>query len=126
MAAHEEESPSVWERGASTRAVNATSPTAKTSAAITAGGTPIRARISTTCANADIRLVDRSANEEAMMQAERNDLDAALAEIRKVRETAERLANGDYPTDANHIRVLAGMIRQLAEQVERLASAAGR
>jgi hypothetical protein len=69
--------------------------------------------------------VDRSVSEEALMQAERDNAAAALAEIRKVRATAERLANGDYPTDANHVRVLAGMIRQLAEQVERLASAAG-
>jgi hypothetical protein len=61
-----------------------------------------------------------------MMQAEQNDPEAALAEIRKVRETAERLANGDYPTDADHVRVLAGMIHQLAEQVERLASASVR
>jgi hypothetical protein len=55
------------------------------------------------------------------MQPERNDPQAALAEIRKVRETAERLANGDYPADADHVRVLAGMIHQLAEQLERLA-----
>jgi hypothetical protein len=60
------------------------------------------------------------------MQAERNDPDAALTEIRKVRETAERLANGDYPADADHVRVLAGMIHQLAEHVERLASASAR
>jgi hypothetical protein len=44
------------------------------------------------------------------------------AEARKTKETAERLANGDYPEGADHIRVLAGMISQLAEQVERLAS----
>lgn len=57
------------------------------------------------------------------MQVERNDPDAALTEIRKVRQTAERLANGDYPDDADHVRVLAGLIKQLAEQVERLAPA---
>ena len=44
------------------------------------------------------------------------------AEARKTKETAERLANGDYPASADHVRVLAGMISQLAEQVERLAS----
>jgi hypothetical protein len=44
------------------------------------------------------------------------------AEARKTKETAGRLANGDYPEGADHIRVLAGMIGQLAEQVERLAS----
>jgi hypothetical protein len=60
------------------------------------------------------------------MQPERNDPQAALAEIRKVRETAERLANGDYPADADHVRVLAGMIHQLAEQLERLAAGTAR
>ena len=45
----------------------------------------------------------------------------ALLEIRKTKETASRLANGEYPEDADHVRVLAGMIQQLAEQVERLA-----
>ena len=47
--------------------------------------------------------------------------DAALAEVAKVKETAGKLADGDYPEDADHVRVLAGMIHQLAEQVERLA-----
>jgi hypothetical protein len=74
-------------------------------------------------ANADIRRAALWGSEGVSMQVERNDPHAALAEIRKVRETAERLANGDYPADADHIRVLAGMIHQLAEQVERLASA---
>jgi hypothetical protein len=46
---------------------------------------------------------------------------AVVDEIRKTRDTAARLANGDYPEDADHIRVLAGMIQELAEQVERLA-----
>lgn len=50
---------------------------------------------------------------------------ATGAEAKKIKETAERLANGDYPEDADHIRVLAGMIHQLAEQVERLASDPG-
>jgi hypothetical protein len=45
----------------------------------------------------------------------------ALLEIRKAKETASRLANGEYPEDADHVRVLAGMIQHLAEQVERLA-----
>ncbi|HYJ61467.1 MAG TPA: hypothetical protein VE032_08400 [Actinomycetota bacterium] len=47
--------------------------------------------------------------------------DGAIAEIRKVKETADRLANGNYPEGADHERVLAGMIAMLAEQVERLA-----
>jgi hypothetical protein len=46
---------------------------------------------------------------------------AALDEVRKTRDTAARLANGDSSEDADHIRVLAGMIQKLAEQVERLA-----
>jgi len=44
----------------------------------------------------------------------------AILEIRKTRETASRLANGEYPKDADHIRVLAGLIQQLAQQTERL------
>jgi hypothetical protein len=48
----------------------------------------------------------------------------AMAEVAKVRETAQRLADGDYPEEADHIRVLAGMIGQLAEQVERLGQEA--
>jgi hypothetical protein len=56
-----------------------------------------------------------------MQTADRtNDRAGALAEVAKVRDTAEKLANGDYPEQADHIRVLAGLIGQLAEQVERL------
>jgi hypothetical protein len=47
---------------------------------------------------------------------------AIVAEAGKTKETADRLANGDYPEDADHIRVLAGMVRQLAEQVEGLGA----
>ena len=47
---------------------------------------------------------------------------AAVEEVRKTKDTAARLANGDYTEDADHIRVLAGMIQKLAEQVERLAA----
>jgi cytochrome c556 len=50
---------------------------------------------------------------------------AALDEVRKTRETAARLANGEYPEEADHIRVLAGMIQKLAEQIERLADSGG-
>jgi hypothetical protein len=46
--------------------------------------------------------------------------EAALAEVRKVKETAERLANGETPDEADQTRVLAGLVFQLAEQVERL------
>ena len=48
--------------------------------------------------------------------------DAIIAEARKTKETAERMANGEGPpTEADDIRVLAGMVHQIAEQVERLA-----
>jgi hypothetical protein len=48
--------------------------------------------------------------------------DAIIAEARKTKETAERMANGDGPpSEADDIRVLAGMVHQVAEQVERLA-----
>jgi hypothetical protein len=43
-----------------------------------------------------------------MQTADRtNDRAGALAEVAKVRDTAEKLANGDYPEQADHIRVLA-------------------
>jgi hypothetical protein len=45
-----------------------------------------------------------------------------LEEVAKVKETAERLANGDYPDEADHNRALAGLVHLLAEQVERLAT----
>ena len=49
-------------------------------------------------------------------------VDAIIAEARKTKETAERMANGDGPPgEADDIRVLAGMVHQIAEQVERLA-----
>jgi hypothetical protein len=48
------------------------------------------------------------------------DIRAVVEEARKTKETADRLANGDYPAEADHIRVLAGMVRQLAEQIERM------
>jgi hypothetical protein len=50
-----------------------------------------------------------------------DDRESALAEVRKTKETAERVANGEAEEGADQIRVLAGMIHQLAEQVERLA-----
>lgn len=51
-------------------------------------------------------------------------VNAIVAEARKTKETAERMANGEGPPgEADDIRVLAGMVHQVAEQVERLASA---
>jgi hypothetical protein len=46
---------------------------------------------------------------------------AVIEEVRKTRDTAARLANGEATDDADHVRVLAGMIQKLAEQVGRLA-----
>jgi hypothetical protein len=37
-------------------------------------------------------------------------LKQAVLGIQKTKDTASRLANGEYPEDADHIRVLAGMI----------------
>jgi hypothetical protein len=55
----------------------------------------------------------------AAMQGE-NDLEAALLEVTKVKETAERVANGDSSSDADQVRVVAGLVHQLAEQTERI------
>jgi hypothetical protein len=52
-------------------------------------------------------------------------LQLILAEVRKTKETADRMANGESPKPgADDIRVLAGMVHQVAEQVERLAELA--
>ena len=56
-----------------------------------------------------------------------DELDAIAAEAEATAQTADKLANGaDYPEDADHIRVLAGMIKQVSEQVERLARSVDR
>jgi hypothetical protein len=53
-------------------------------------------------------------------------VEAIIAEARKTKETAERMANGDGPPgEADNTRVLAGMVHQVPEQVERLASVVG-
>ncbi len=58
-----------------------------------------------------------------MAERQLDGADAILVEARKTKETAERMANGEGPPgEADDIRVLAGMIHQVAEQVERLAS----
>jgi hypothetical protein len=58
-----------------------------------------------------------------MAERQLDGADAIVAEARKTKETAERMANGDGPPgEADDIRVLAGMVHQVAEQVERLAS----
>ena len=54
---------------------------------------------------------------------DQDELEAILAEAQATTETADKLANGDYPEEADHTRVLAGLIKQTSEQVERLARA---
>jgi hypothetical protein len=49
-----------------------------------------------------------------------NELEAALLEVTKVKETAGRVANGDAASDADQVRVVAGLVHQLAEQTERM------
>jgi hypothetical protein len=69
--------------------------------------------------------VPKTTDREDMRMAERQleGADAILAEARKTKDTAERMANGEGPPgEADDIRVLAGMVHQVAEQVERLAS----
>lgn len=58
------------------------------------------------------------------METKVQDIRAVVVEARKTKETADKLANGDYPGEADHIRVLAGMVRQLAEQIERMGELA--
>ena len=51
-------------------------------------------------------------------------IDTIVAEVRKTKETADRMANGESPKgDADEVRVLAGLVHQVAEQVERRAEA---
>jgi hypothetical protein len=66
---------------------------------------------------------DRIEQEASMADELMTDgVEAIMAEARKTKETAERMANGDGPpVEADDIRVLAGMVHQVAEQVERLA-----
>lgn len=53
-------------------------------------------------------------------------LEAILAEVRTTKETAERIANGESPKEgADEMRVLAGLVHQVTEQVERLAMLTG-
>lgn len=55
-----------------------------------------------------------------MPGVETANVDAVRREVQKVKETAERMANGRYPDEADHLRSVAGLVHQLAEQVERL------
>jgi cytochrome c556 len=64
--------------------------------------------------------------EDDMTDRGTDEREAILAEVRKTRETAERMANGEGPpSEADDIRVLAGMVHQVAEQVERLVQLVG-
>jgi hypothetical protein len=50
-------------------------------------------------------------------------LEVILAEVRNAKETAERIANGESPKEgADELRVVAGLVHQIAEQVERLGA----
>lgn len=65
--------------------------------------------------------------EKTMAERQLDGADAILVEARKTKETAERMANGEGPPgEADDIRVLAGMVHQVAEQVERLAAIVSR
>jgi hypothetical protein len=57
-----------------------------------------------------------------MRRATTTELEAIALEARKTRDTADRIANGEQPQEADDVRVLAGMIRQVADQVERLTA----
>ena len=50
------------------------------------------------------------------------DLDAARAQIAKVKDTAEHMAKDDAPPGADGFRVIAGLVHQLAEQMERVVA----
>lgn len=50
------------------------------------------------------------------------DVDAALVEIARIKETAEHLAKGDTQQDTDQFRVIAGLVHELAEQVERVVA----
>lgn len=54
------------------------------------------------------------------MQA-RSEARQIQAEARSTAETADRLANGESPEGADEVRMLSGMVRQLADQIGRLA-----
>ena len=45
--------------------------------------------------------------------------DGSSGRVAKIRETAERVANGEPIGNEDPVRVLAGLVRQLAEEVER-------
>jgi hypothetical protein len=51
------------------------------------------------------------------------EIDAALVQIGKVKDTAEHLAKDDAPPGADQFRVIAGLVHQLAEHVERIVAA---
>lgn len=54
-----------------------------------------------------------------------DEIDAIMTEVTKIRETADRMANGEHPDEADEVRLLAGMVRQLADQFQRLGNLSG-
>lgn len=53
---------------------------------------------------------------------ESSEAEAVRLEAAKTKETADRVANGESADEKDDIRVLAGMVKQVAEQIERLAA----
>lgn len=57
-----------------------------------------------------------------MSEVNESTAEAVRLEAAKTKETADRMANGESTQDKDDVRVLAGMVKQVAEQVERLAA----
>jgi hypothetical protein len=62
---------------------------------------------------------------EGITSSAGGEVDAALVQIAKVKDTAEHLAKDDSPAGADQFRVIAGLVHQLAEHVERIFAACG-
>src|SRR3954452_4672723 len=54
---------------------------------------------------------------------DQDEIQAILAEAETTTDTADKLANGDYPEEADHTRGLAGLIKQRWERAGRPAGA---
>ena len=65
---------------------------------------------------------DRGGPQAREAEPEPTQAAAARAELHKLMGIAERISNGRAPVEADPIRVLAGLVRHLAEQTERLAT----
>jgi hypothetical protein len=66
--------------------------------------------------------IARPEREDEEMDDRKDGMELIVAELRKTKETANRIANGDSPKGgADELRVVAGLVHQIAEQVERLS-----